>query len=82
MATVMVAEYGDVFLSLRVPWLNPETGEKIALTEFAPISVYAETTPEFAWVHRCGREDGPADLARLAAEAADSRHQRRQFLVG
>lgn len=82
MATVMVAEYGEVFMSLRVPWLNPETGEKITSTEFAPISVYTETNPEFAWVHHCGREDGAADLATLAAEAVDSRHQRRQFLVG
>jgi hypothetical protein len=81
MATVMVSADGEVYLSLRIPWFNPETGESISSTDFSPIAVYTETNPEFAWVHRCGRDDGPADLKKLAAAAADPRHRRRQFLV-
>ena len=59
MATVSMLEDGEVLISLWVLDRDPDTGEYIRATGFAPISTYLDDDPRFAWVHSCRRQDGP-----------------------
>jgi hypothetical protein len=81
MATVSMLEDGEVTMSLRFRWPDGGNGEVIRATGFYPISAYLEDNPNFAWSHSCRRDDGPADLDRLASDAGNSRLRRRGYLI-
>lgn len=81
MATVSMLDDGEVLMSLWVLDRDPDTGEYIRATGFAPISTYLDDDSRFAWIHSCRRQDGPADLDQLVRDAGDLQVRRRGYLV-